>query len=69
MRITKHASIRMQKRNINMSMVRDIIGNGIRMVNKTDSNKFTFKHKHENLYAVTDKNMSALITVFRKEVR
>ena len=64
MRITKHASMRMQERNINVSMIKEIIGNGIRMVNKTDNSKFTFKHRTEQLYAVTDKDMTTLITVF-----
>ena len=64
MRITKHASMRMQERSINVSMIKEVIGNGIRMVNKTDSSKFTFKHKTEQLYAVTDKDMTTLITVF-----
>ena len=69
MRITKHASMRMYKRNINIPMIKEVIGKGIRMVNKTDDSKFTFKHKHENLYAITDKSMTTLITVFRKEIR
>ena len=64
MRITKHASMRMLDRNINIPMIREVIGKGIRMVNKTDSSKFTFKHKTEQLYAVTDKDMTTLITVF-----
>ena len=49
-------------------MIREIIGKGIRMVNKTNKERFTFKHKTEQLYVVTDKNMTALITVFWKEV-
>ena len=68
MRITKHAKQRMLQRNINVSMIREIIGKGVRMVNKTNKERFTFKHKTEQLYVVTDKNMTALITVFWKEV-
>ena len=64
MRITKHAKQRMLDRNINIPMIREVIGKGIRMVNKTDNSKFTFKHKTEQLYAVTDKDMTTLITVF-----
>ena len=64
MRITKHASLRMKERNITVSMIREVIGKGIRMVNKTDISKFTFKHRTEQLYAVTDKDMTTLITVF-----
>ena len=64
MRITKHASLRMKERNITVPMIREVIGKGIRMVNKTDSSKFTFKHKQEQLYVVTDQQMTTLITVF-----
>ena len=54
----------MKERNITIPMIQEVIGKGIRMVNKTDSSKFTFKHKQEQLYAVTDKDMKTLITVF-----
>ena len=69
MRITKHASMRMQDRRISIPMIKEVISKGIRMVNKTDSSKFTFKHRTEQLYVVTDKEMTTLITVFWKEVK
>ena len=67
MKVSHHAIARMNERNIDPQDIIDTIKNGIRTVNKWDDNKYTFKHKHMNLFAVTDKGMKTLITVFRKE--
>ena len=68
MRITKHAKERMLERSITVSEVAHVLQHGVKLVNRHDSNKFTFVANDINVYAVVDKEMTALITVFRKEV-
>ena len=67
MRVTKHAVERIKERNIKPADVAYVLEHGKRMVNRHDNNKYTFVNYEMNLYVVTDKAMTAVITVFRKE--
>lgn len=68
MKVSKHAVKRMKERGIAPQEIVDVITKGHRMVNKHDSNKYTFVASEKQLYAVTDKAMTTLITVFWREL-
>ena len=67
MRVTKHALDRMSERNIRALDVAHVLKSGSRYVNRHDNSKYTFIDTNLNVYVVTDKAMSTVITVFRKE--
>ena len=68
MKVSQHAIKRMNERGIAPQEIVDVITKGTRLVNKHDSNKWTFVNTDKQLYAVCDKAMTTLITVFWKEV-
>ena len=68
MKVSQHAIKRMNERSIDPKEIVDVIKNGVRMVNKHDPSKYTFVNTEKQLYAVCDKAMTTLITVFWKEV-
>ena len=67
MRITKHAMERIHQRGITKEELVECLKNGKRYENKWDAEKWTFVHTGINVYIVTDKDMTAMISVFRKE--
>ena len=67
MRVTNHAQERMLERNIRALDVAHVLTYGKRYENKHDNTKYTFIDTQLNVYVVTDKAMSTVITVFRKE--
>ena len=64
MKVSKHAIARINERSIDPKVIVDVIKNGIKMVNKHDNTKWTFKHKTMDIYAVTTQDMGVLVTVF-----
>ena len=67
MRITKHAKIRMDERNMTHQMIADVIANGTKLVNRTDPNKWTYVWNGPiDLYVVTNKESDVVITVWVK---
>ena len=64
MRVSQHAIARINERNVDPKVIVDVIKNGIKMVNKHDNTKWTFKHKTQDIYAVCTGDMSTLVTVF-----
>ena len=52
MRVSQHAIARINERNVDPKVIVDVIKNGIKMVNKHDNTKWTFKHKTQDIYAV-----------------
>ena len=67
MRVTQHAQDRMLERNIRALDVAHVLRTGKKYVNRHDNNKYTFIDTALNVYVVTDKAMTTVITVFRKE--
>ena len=67
MRIAKHARERMNERNITIQQVATVLQYGKRLVNRHDNNKYTFIDNQLNVYVVTDKALTTVITVFKKE--
>ena len=67
MRITKHAQARIQERAIPTEELVHCITHGVRLVNRNDPSKTTIVDNKINLYIVTDKAETTVITVFRKE--
>lgn len=67
MRVTTHAQERMLERNIRALDVAHVLRYGSKYVNRHDPSKYTFIDTSLNVYVVTDKAMSTVITVFRKE--
>ena len=67
MRVSRHAKERMMERSITVQQVATVLRYGHRMVNRHDANKLTFVDNQLNVYVVTDKEMSCVITVFKKE--
>ena len=68
MKVTKHAMDRFTQRNVTAQEAVECVRDGIRMVNRHNPERFTFKHKTANLFIVTDKAMTTVITMFRKEI-
>lgn len=64
MKVSKHAISRINERNIDPKVIVSVIKDGIKMVNKHDNTKWTFKHKTMDIYAVCNQDMSVLVTVF-----
>ena len=67
MRITKHAMERIKERQITNADLVECLKHGKKYENKWDANKWTFVHTGINLYIVTDKDMTVVISAFRKE--
>ena len=67
MRVTRHAQERMTERNISGLDVAHVLQHGRKLVNRHDSSKYTFVDNTINVYVVTDKNLTTIITVFKKE--
>jgi len=67
MRISKHCKERMDERGISIHAAANCLQNGKKYINKHDNNKYTFIDKENNVYVVTDKAMTTVITVFRRE--
>jgi len=67
MRVTKHAQERMSERGIRALDVAHVLRYGSKYVNRHDPSKYTFIDTSLNVYVVTDKSMSTVVTVFRKE--
>ena len=67
MKVSKHTKDRMVERNITVQEVTTTLQYGRKMVNKWDSNKLTFVDYSLNCYVVVDKDLTTIITVFRKE--
>lgn len=66
-RITKHAQSRMDERKISLQAVKHCVTHGVRLVNRTDPNKWTYVDNENNTYVVTDKQTTVAITVFWKK--
>ena len=64
MKITKHAQERIEERNVDINDLAAVLKDGIKMVNKHDSSKWTMKHQTKDLYIVLDQEMTTVITVF-----
>ena len=64
MKVSQHAIKRINERSIDPKEIVDVIKNGIKMVNKHDNTKWTFKHKTMDIYAVCTGDMGTLVTVF-----
>ena len=67
MKVSDHVIERMHQRGLKPKDIHDTVKYGIKMVNKHDSSRWTFKHKYMDLYAVTDGDMTILITAFTPE--
>ena len=67
MRVTTHAQYRMLERNIRALDVAHVLRYGKKYENRHDNTKYTFIDTALNVYVVTDKAMTTVITVFRKE--
>ena len=67
-RYTAHAHKRKQERVFNHLDVLKTIQEGVRLVNRTDPNKWTYVHNDINLYVVTNKESNIVITLFKKEL-
>ena len=67
MRVAKHAIERMRERNISALDVAHVLQHGHKMINRHDENKWTFVDNTVNVYVVTDKELTTVITVFKKE--
>jgi hypothetical protein len=65
MNITKHAKQRMDQRNISVGDVKLAIALGNKLVNRTDSNKWTFAYDAGRLLVVTNKACDTVITAFK----
>ncbi len=66
MRITKHAKSRLTQRGGTLDQIINTITNGVKMVNRTDSTKFTFIDNSTGMYVVTNSEVTVVITVFWK---
>ena len=64
MRVSAHAIKRINERSIDPKTIVEVITKGIKMVNKHDNTKWTFKHKTMDIYAVCTGDMNTLVTVF-----
>ena len=63
---TKHAVHQMNTRGISKNSVVFAIANGVKLVNRTDSNKWTYVDNTNKIYVVTNKESNIVITAFRK---
>lgn len=66
MRITKHAKSRLTQRGGTLDQIINTVTNGVKMVNRTDSTKFTFIDNSTGMYVVTNSEVTVVITVFWK---
>lgn len=66
MRLSQHFSQRQKERNITDKEVFDAVIKGVRLNNRHDSSKWTFVNNEAGVLVVTDKEMTTLITTFRK---
>ena len=64
MKISKHAQQRIEERNVDVNDLVAVLKDGIKMVNKHDSSKWTMKHSTKELYVVLTGDMSTVVTVF-----
>ena len=64
--ITKHCRHQMNTRNITQRQLDECVTNGVKLVNKTDSNKWTIIDNKQGLYVVTSKCMTIAVTTFWK---
>lgn len=68
MQITRHAQERIIERGITTAELVECVKNGKRLVNRNDPNKVTIVlNGARDVYMVTDKEQSVLITAFVKE--
>ena len=67
MNVSRHAKERMAERNITIQDVATVLQFGKRLVNRHDDTKYTFIDNTLNVYVVTDKALTCVITVFKKE--
>lgn len=66
MKVSKHFTLRQRERNITDQEVILTVTKGVRLANRTDPNKYTFVSNELGVYVVTDKDLTTLITTFRK---
>ena len=67
MQYTKHARVQMSARKISSATVQNAIRTGVRLVNRTDPNKYTYVDNKNKVYVVTNNRSDIVITVFHKE--
>ena len=66
MKVSKHFTLRQRERNITDQDVILTVTKGVRLVNRKDPNKYTFVSNELGVYVVTDKDLTTLITTFKK---
>ena len=66
MRLTKHAKARLRQRGGTHDDVITTVNTGVRLINRTDPNKYTFVNNSTGMYVVTNSEVTVVITIFWK---